>query len=99
MAAVSACHVGFDGVMSGAHPLAMPLLKGVRRLKPVFKPSIPSWDLALVLEALCGPPFEPIESADMKFVSYKTALLLALTSAKQVGDLAPLLYPVHSGWI
>ena len=41
----------------------------------------------LVLEAFCGPPFDPIESADMKLLSYKTALLLALTSAMRVGDL------------
>ena len=65
----------------------MCFLKGVRRLTPVFKPSVPSWDLALVLEALCGPPFKPIESADLKCISYKPALLLALTSAKRVGDL------------
>ncbi|XP_073320639.1 uncharacterized protein [Pagrus major] len=87
LAAISPCHVGFDGVTPGAHPLAMHFLKGVRRLRPVFKPSVPSWDLALVLEALCGPPFEPIESAYIKFLSYQTALLLALTSAKRVGDL------------
>lgn len=87
LAAISACHVGFDGVTPGAHPLTMRFLKGVRRLRPVLKPSVPSWDLPLVLEALCGPPFEPIESVDMKFLSYKTALLLALTSAKRVGDL------------
>ena len=90
MAAISACHVGFDGVTPGAHPLAMRFLKGVRRLRPVIGPSVPSWDLALVLEALCGPPFEPIGSIDMKFLSYKTALLLALTSAKRVGDLQAL---------
>ena len=93
LAAISACHVGSDGVTSAAHPLAMRFLKGVRRLRPVFKPSIPSWYLALVLEALCGPPFEPIDSADMKFLSFKTALLLAMTSAKCVGDLHAL--PVH----
>ena len=94
LAAISACHIGFDGVTPGAHPLAVRFLKGVRRLRPVVKSSIPSWDLVLVLEALCGPPFEPIESVDMKFVSYKTALLLALTSAKRVGDLHAL--SVHS---
>ena len=94
LAAISACHIGFDGVKPGAHPLAVRFLKGVRRLRPVVKSSIPSWDLILVLEALCGPPFEPIESVDMKFVSFKTALLLALTSAKRVGDLHAL--SVHS---
>ncbi|XP_053351317.1 uncharacterized protein LOC128520900 [Clarias gariepinus] len=87
LAAISACHVGFDGVSPGAHPLAVRFLKGVRRLRPTARSSVPSWDLLLVLEALCGPPFEPVESIDMKILSYKTALLLALASAKRVGDL------------
>ncbi|XP_047229391.1 uncharacterized protein LOC124872980, partial [Girardinichthys multiradiatus] len=87
LAAISACHIGFKGVTPGAHPLAVRFLKGVRRLRPVIKPSFPSWDLTLVLEALCDPPFEPLESVDVKFLSYKLALLLALTTAKRVGDL------------
>ena len=87
LAAISACCVAFDRVIRGIHPLAMHFLKEVCRLRPVFKPSVPWWDLALALEALCGPPFEHIKSADMKFLSYKTAPLLALTSTKQVGDL------------
>lgn len=87
LAAISACHVGFDSMTPGAHPLVMRFLKGVRRLRPTVRSSVPSWDLSLVLEAFCGPPFEPIESVDMKFLSYKTALLLALCSAKRVGDL------------
>lgn len=44
-------------------------------------------DLALTLEALCGSSLESIETVDMKFLSYKTALLLALASTKQVADL------------
>ncbi|XP_065325845.1 uncharacterized protein LOC134621241 [Pelmatolapia mariae] len=87
LAAISACHIGFDGVTPGAHPLAIRFLKGVRQLRPMLKSSVPAWDLSLVLEALCSPPFEPIESVDMKFLSYKTALLLTLASAKRVGDL------------
>ena len=48
------------------------------------------WDLLVVLRALTGPPFEPLETVDIKFVSLKTALLLALTSAKRVGDMQAL---------
>lgn len=59
LAAISACHVGLDGVTFGAHPLAMHFLKGVRQLRPVVKSRVRSWDLALVLEALCGSPFGP----------------------------------------
>ncbi|XP_066533946.1 uncharacterized protein [Hoplias malabaricus] len=87
LAAISACHEGFGGLSPGAHPLTTRFMKGVRRLKPVFRPTVPPWDLCMVLGALCAPPFEPLESVDIKFVSYKTALLLALASAKRVGDL------------
>lgn len=31
--------------------------------------------------------FEPTGSVDMRFISYKTALLLALACVKEVGDL------------
>lgn len=43
--------------------------------------------MALVLEALCGPPLGHIGSVHMKFLLYKTALPLALASAKQVSDI------------
>lgn len=51
-------------------------------LRPVIKPSVPSWDLPFVLQDLCGSPFEPIDSFDIKFLSLKTALLLTLTLVK-----------------
>jgi hypothetical protein len=41
----------------------------------------------VVLEALYMAPFEPMESLDLKIFSYKTSLLMALASAKHVGDL------------
>ncbi|KAI2653798.1 hypothetical protein H4Q32_014146 [Labeo rohita] len=50
----------------------------------------PTWDLAVVLEALCRPPFEPIEESSNHHLSVKTVLLLALTSLKTVGDLQAL---------
>ncbi len=54
---------------------------------------VPSWDLVVVLEAMCEPPFEPLEALDLRILSYKTALLLALALSKHVGDLNAL--PVH----
>jgi len=44
----------------------------------------------MVLGALKGPPFEPLESVDLKILQLKTALLLALASVKRVGDLEAL---------
>ncbi|KAI2660347.1 UvrABC system protein C [Labeo rohita] len=52
--------------------------------------SYSTWDLAVVLEALCRPPFEPIEEIPVRFLTIKTTLLLALTSLKRVGDLQAL---------
>ena len=48
------------------------------------------WDLPLVLEALVTEPFEPLELSSLKALSWKTALLLALTSAKIVSELTAL---------
>lgn len=64
-------------------------LKIVSQLRPAVKSRIPSWDLALVLEALWFAHWKigSIESIDMKFLLYQTALLLALTTLNRVGDL------------
>ena len=40
-----------------------------------------------MLDALCLPPFEPLAQAELKWVSIKTAFLLAIASAKRVGEL------------
>ncbi|KAI2646588.1 Transposon Ty3-G Gag-Pol polyprotein [Labeo rohita] len=48
---------------------------------------VPSWDLSVALRDLRGPPFEPLVSVELKFLSLKTALLTALASIKRVGDL------------
>nr|XP_055051758.1 uncharacterized protein LOC129437577 [Misgurnus anguillicaudatus] len=42
LAAISACHVGFEGVSVGRHPLICRFMKGERRLRPVSKHLVPS---------------------------------------------------------
>ncbi len=86
-AAISACHDHIDGKSVGKHDLVIRFLRGARRLNPPRPPSIPSWDLALVLRALQIAPFEPLQSADLRILSMKTLLLVALASIKRVGDL------------
>ena len=60
------------------------------RQRPVVHASSPQWDLPLVLEAVVTEPFEPLELSSLKVLSLKTALLLALTSARGVSELAAL---------
>ncbi len=86
-AAISTYHDHIDGKSIGKHDLVVRFLRGARRLNPPRPPSIPSWDLALVLRALQIAPFEPLQSADLRILSMKTLLLVALASIKRVGDL------------
>ena len=90
VAAIAAFHVLEAGASLGKSDLIVRFLRGARRLNPPRPPSVPAWDLSLVLRALKGPPFEPLQSADPKSLSLKTALLLALASVKRIGDLQAL---------
>ncbi len=87
VAAISAYHDPVEGKSVGKHNLVVRFLRGARRLNPLRPPSLPSWDLALVLRALITAPFEPLQSVELKFLSMKTLLLTELASIKRVGDL------------
>ncbi len=87
VAAISAHHDPIEGRSVGKHDLVVRFLRGARRLNSPRPPSLPSWDLALVLRALQIAPFEPLQSVELKFLSMKTLLLTALASIKRVGDL------------
>ena len=60
----------------------------------------PAWDVALVLQSLTGAPYEPLRTCDERFLAQKTLFLLALASAKRIGELHALSYCVsHTrGW-
>ncbi|KAL0159416.1 hypothetical protein M9458_043141, partial [Cirrhinus mrigala] len=90
VAAISAYHASLGGSSVGRNPLVTHFLRGALRLRPLVRPWVPPWDLAVVLEALCRPPFEHIEESSDHHLTIKTALLLELTSLKRVGDLQAL---------
>ncbi len=52
-------------------------LKGAQRLKARRSESLPPWDLDTVLRALVLAPFEPLDLVDLKWLSLKTAFLIA----------------------
>lgn len=87
LAAISASHVGFGDKTAGQHPLICQFMKGARRLRPTLRNLVAPWDLTTVLSALSQSPFEPLSQVELKFLSFKTALLLALASAKRVSDI------------
>ena len=65
-------------------------LKGVCRLCPNCTLWVPNWDLPFVLDSHTKPPYEPMADADFKALCLKTAFLLAICSAKRVGELCAL---------
>ena len=87
VAAISCHHARADNGTVGSHCLVSLFLKGAQRLHPPRARRAPVWDLNLVLDALCRAPFEPLSRAELKWLSYKTAFLLAITSAKRVSEL------------
>ncbi|XP_070410731.1 uncharacterized protein [Nothobranchius furzeri] len=89
-AAISSCHQGFGDRSVFNHPLTKRFLKGVRRNRPVSRPLFPQWDLTVVLHGLSEAPFEPLDQVSLKFLSLKTALLLALASVNRVSDITAL---------
>ena len=54
----------------------------------------PAWDVALVLQSLTNQPYELIREAEEHFLAQKTLFLIALASAKRVGELHALSYRV-----
>ena len=62
--------------------------------RPRSDRSLPQWDLSIVLRRLLCAPFEPLRSAPLKFVSWKTVFLVALASAKRRGELRAFSYKV-----
>ena len=58
------------------------LLDSFHRNRPKGRRGIPSWNLSLVLHQLTKAPFEPIQEASLKHLTFKTVFLLALGSGK-----------------
>ncbi len=77
MAAIAAYHAPMGGQSVGKDPLITRFLHGVMKLRPRVRSCVPPWDLIVVLEALCRPPFEPIEEISERLLTLKMVLLLA----------------------
>ncbi len=96
VAAISAYHTSLGGQSVGRNPLVTRFIRGALRLRPPIRSHVPPWDLAVVLEALCRPPFEPIEEISDHHLTLKVTFLLAISSLKRVGDLQALsVAPTH----
>ena len=71
-------------------PVIRDLLRSFRlsSAERVLRP--PAWDLSKVLTYLVSPAFEPLSQASFRALRLKTLFLLALATAKRVGELQAL---------
>ena len=72
------------------HPAMHEYLEGAKRIAVESTNMPDAWDPAVVVTALKGPPFEPLSTADMKWVSGKVFMLLLLTTAARVLEVTAL---------
>ena len=88
MAAIKAVRIGEIALSTEDCVLISRFLRGAQQLTTCTAgPTVPPWDLDVILGALQRPPFEPLGGADLKWLSMKTALLLTVTSARRVSEL------------
>ena len=71
-------------------PIIRDLLRSFQVEAPCRSVRPPSWDLVKVLDYLRSPVFEPLSSASLRDLTRKTLFLVALATAKRVGELRAL---------
>ena len=68
-------------------PTLQDLLRSFQVEAPVREVRPPSWDLPTVLNFLRSSPLEPLSSASLRDLTRKRLFLIALATAKRVGEL------------
>lgn len=79
-----------DNIPVGQHPYIIRLLRGVFNLRPPVVKLVPEWNLLKVLDMLQKGPFEPMKQAALKYITYKTVFLTAITTYRRCSDLQSL---------
>ena len=71
----------------GHHPLISAVLTNMDLLRPRQQVLFPQWDLDIVLSYLQSDVFQPMDTIDLTFLTYKAVFLVALASALRVSEL------------
>ena len=92
VSAIASRHLTYGGRKAGAlslsaQPEVIRFFRGAKRTHPPVVDRVPSWDLPLVLDVLQNEPFEPLQNISLRNLTYKTAFLVAIASARRLGEL------------
>ncbi|XP_073438029.1 acyl-CoA-binding domain-containing protein 7 isoform X1 [Dendrobates tinctorius] len=86
---ISALSAFFDYPLA-SHPWVVRFIKATQRLRPTIRQLTLPWDLGLVLGSLCRDPYMPSDRMSISTLSQKTAFLVAITTAKRIGEIQAL---------
>ena len=86
--AISMTHDDVDGTRIGQHPLVTRFLKGVYNSRPPAPRYSTTWNVDIMLSHLSALPDNL--DLELKLLTYKVVMLLALTNADRCSDLAAL---------
>ena len=75
------------GESIGCNPFLSELIRSFELERPVSRNLTPKWDLSCVLWSLTKLPYEPLSEASIKFLTMKTAFLLAFATARRRSEL------------
>ena len=82
--------------LADSRPISMLIRSFSKSVRPE-ELRLPAWDVTLVLQSLTRAPYEPLRTSDERFLAQKTLFLLALASAKRIGELHALSHRIsHS---
>ncbi len=80
--------LSFRGPSSiGSDPFISELIKAFELERPVSRSLSPKWDLSCVLWSLSKAPYEPLDQASLQYLTWKTAFLLTMASAKRRSEI------------
>jgi hypothetical protein len=79
-----------ENIPIGQHPFIIRLLKAVFNERPPIKKLVPEWNLLFILGCLEKAPFEPLRDVPLKYLTWKTCFLLAITTFRRCSDLQSL---------
>lgn len=79
-----------EGIKVGQHPNICRLLKGIFNSRPPVRKLIPEWDIEKVLGMLSKAPFEPLQDISLKYLTWKSVFLTAISTFRRCSDIQAL---------
>ena len=76
-----------NNIPVGQHPHTVRLIRGIFNSRPPTTKLLPEWELSLVLDLFKRPSFEPLSLSPLKYLTWKSLFLVAITVFRRASDI------------